>query len=315
VNLVNAFTSAEWKQADDVARPWVKFRNDESSSGAIWYVPAPNDPPRLSLIIPTMDADRGGYFAGLLEQVETQDFHDFELIVVKGDPRQGRAINIGAALARGEYLLTLDDDSSLPDPHTFTKLVAAMDGHTDIGMAGGNNTAPDWATPFVKRVMRQIPRRSWQPVKEITDSDLAEHPCLIMRAELFRKVGGENELIPRGLDPYLRHCFREAGSRICLIPDVIYHHLPPDTWKKLLTQFYRNGSQAAYANIYSPEWVIETPAQHGEFAGRVPLWRRAFRFPWRMAVGLLQGKWVWVICEACYACGFVTGWLQEKVKG
>ena len=307
------FDAAEWRSASEVMRPWVKFHNDETSSGTIWHVPAAdNAPPRLSLIIPTADADRGGYFRQLIRQLSTQDLQNFELYVIKGDKRQGRAINIGAELASGEYLLTVDDDSSLPDSNTLSKLVRVMDRHPKIGMAGGNNTVPEWTTPFVKRVMRQVPRRSWQPVSEIVDSDLAEHPCLIMRTELFRHVGGENEQIPRGLDPYLRKAFREAGSRVVILPDIIYHHLPPDTWKKLLVQFFRNGRQAAYANIHSPEWVIETPAEHGEFTERVPLWQRMFRFPLRMLVSLLRGKWVWVLCEACYALGFVQGWMVER---
>ena len=313
------FDGAQWRPAVGVQRPWVRFANQEPSGGVIWHVPAEGvsaekGAPRLSLIIPTADADRGGYFRKLMRQLGEQDFQDFELLVVKGDKRQGRAINIGAALAKGEYLLTVDDDSSLPESDTLGKLVAAMDAHPDIGMAGGNNTVPEWATPFVQRVMRQVPRRSWRPVTEIVDSDLAEHPCLIMRAALFREVGGENEQIPRGLDPYLRKVFREAGSRVVILPGIIYHHLPPDSWKKLLTQFYRNGRQAAYANIHSPEWVIETPAEHGEFVEKVPLVRRVLRFPLRMLGSLLQGKWVWVLCELFYACGFVVGWLKEKAR-
>ena len=67
------------------------------------------------------------------------------------------AIDTAAALAAGEYLLTLDDDSSLPDTDALHTLVAAMDAHPDIGMAGGSNTVPAWATPFVQRVMRQVP--------------------------------------------------------------------------------------------------------------------------------------------------------------
>jgi len=305
------FVAAEWKSAAGIARPWVRFHNNEASDGMIWHVPVEKNSPRISLIIPTADADRGGYFRQLMQQLGAQDFQDFELLVIKGDKRQGRAINIGAALARGEYLLTLDDDTSLPDAATLRKLVAAMDAHPDIGMAGGNNTVPEWATPFVKRVMRQVPRRSWEPVTEIVDSDLAEHPCLIMRADLFRQVGGENEQIPRGLDPYLRKAFRDAGSRIVILPGIIYHHLPPDGWKKLLTQFYRNGRQAAYANIHSQEWVIETPAEHGEFIERVPLSRRVLRYPARMAGSLLRGRWVWLACQACYAWGFVRSWISE----
>jgi len=42
-----------------------------------------------------------------------------------------------------------------------------------------------------------------------------------------------------------------------------------------------------------PEWVIETPAHHGEFRVRLPRWRRLLRFPARMAVSLLKGHWLW----------------------
>ena len=304
------FAKAEWKNLE-ASRGWVRFRNDDAANGLCWHVQV-DGVPLISVIIPTADADRGGYFNKLMASLSAQKMQNFELIVLKGDRRQGRGINISVDLAKGKYILTLDDDSSLPDPNTFSKLVEAMDEHSDIGMAGGNNTVPEWATPFVKRVMRQVPRRSWEPVSEIIDSDLAEHPCLIMRAALFRQVGGENEQIPRGLDPYLRKVFREAGSRVVILPGIIYHHLPPETWKKLLTQFYRNGRHAAYANIHSPEWVIETPSEHGAFNEKVPLWRRVIRFPLRMLGSLFEGKWLWVICELCYAWGFLVGWVTEK---
>ncbi|MDQ7001990.1 MAG: glycosyltransferase, partial [Ghiorsea sp.] len=308
------FAQVEWFKPDlngEFARDWVRYRNDDNPTGVCWFVAAPSETPVLSVIIPTADADRGGYFVKLMQSLTAQDMQDFELIVIKADKRQGRGINIAIAKAKGKYVLTVDDDSSLPDPKTFSKMMKAMDEHPDIGMAGGNNTVPDWATPFVKRVMKQVPRRSWQPVSEIVDSDLAEHPCLMMRADLFRQVGGENEVIPRGLDPYLRQVFREADTRVVVLPDIIYHHLPPETWDGLLGQMYRNGYQAAYANIHSPEWVIETPAEHGEFTLRVPLWQRILRYPFRMLKSLFQGQWLWVICQTWYAVGFVRGWLTE----
>jgi len=305
------FKDAAWF-SPELNRDWVRYRNDENTTGVCWHVKVSHETPLLSVIIPTADADRGGYFVKLMTSLTQQDMQDFELIVLKGDKRQGRGINICASMAKGKYMLTVDDDSSLPDPQTFAKMIAAMDEHDDIGMAGGNNTVPDWATPFVKRVMTQVPRRSWEPVSEMIDSDLAEHPCLIMRAKLFREVGGENEVIPRGLDPYLRQVFREADTRVVVLPNIIYHHLPPETWSGLLGQMYRNGCQAAFANIHSPEWVIETPAEHGEFILRVPLWKRILRFPFNMLKSLLQGKWLWVLCEVCYAWGFLRGWIREK---
>ena len=187
-----------------------------------------------------------------------------------------------------------------------------MEEHSDIGMAGGNNIVPEDASPFVRRAMKQIPRRSWVPVQEITDSDLAEHPCLIMRTSDFKAVGGENELIPRGLDPYLRQEFRKLGKRVVLIHGVIYHHLPPGNLRKLLRQFYRNGKQAAFVNRHYPQWVIETPDEHGTFKAQRPFLFRVLRFPWRLLRAVFTGKFIFFCSEAAYAVGFISEMLFGK---
>jgi len=309
---ISTFGSTIWTSLRDVERPFVRYLNPSTDAVQICRVDSGSSPIILSVIIPTADADRQGYFPALLEQIRTQNFQDFELIIVRGDPRQGRAINMGAALARGRYLITLDDDTSLPDRETFGKLLSVMEDHPDIGMAGGNNVIPNNCPPFIRRVMEQIPRRSWTPVLEITDSDLAEHPCLIMRSDDFKAVGGENEWIPRGLDPYLRQEFRKLGKRVVLIPGVIYHHLPPGSWGKLLRQFYRNGRQAAFVNHHYPQWMIETPEQHGAFKAQRPLIFRVFRFPWRLLKAFLTGKFIFFFSEVAYAAGFIYELLINK---
>lgn len=314
-NIKTFFQLGQWLPAANIERPFVKNVNLKVSPGKVWHYSHGNTPAKLSVIIPTFDANRGGYFLKLLAQIGCQEFEDFEVIVVRGDPRQGRAINIAAALARGKSLLTLDDDTSLPDPMTFGKLVAVMEKHSEIGIAGGNNVIPEDANPFVRRVMQELPRRSWDPVQEIIDSDLAEHPCMIMCAEGFRFIGGENELIPRGLDPYLRQEFRKLHKRVVVVPEVIYHHLPPDNFSKLLLQFYRNGRQAAYTNRNYPQWMIETPQRHGQFEVKQSFLFRICRFPMRLLHALITGKLIWFLCEVFYALGFASECIaSEKIS-
>lgn len=308
IDLIN------WKVMTNIERPFVCHINPITAAVQIGHLKFTEGSPVISVIIPTADASRNGYFPMLIDQIKKQHFTDFELIIVMGDKRQGRAINIGATLAQGKYLVTLDDDTFLPDPETFGKLVSIMDVHQDIGLAGGNNTIPDDCPPFIRRVMEQIPRRSWTPVLEITDSDLAEHPCLIMRSDDFKAVGGENELIPRGLDPYLRQEFRKLGKRVVLIPGVIYHHLPPGSWGKLLRQFYRNGRQAAFVNRNYPQWMIETPERHGAFKARRPLIFRVFRFPLRLLKAFFTGKFIFLFCEVAYATGVMYELLFNKLS-
>ena len=306
------FQSGHWFPAAQIDRSFVKHTNSEASPAKIWHCQPCGGNVILSVIIPTIDANRSGYFLKLLAQIGYQDFEDYEVIVVRGDHRQGRAINTAAALARGKYLLTLDDDTSLPDPKTFSKLKAVMEDYKEIGLAGGNNVIPSNAKPFVRRVMRELPRRSWDPVHEIIDSDLAEHPCMIMRAEEFKLIGGENELIPRGLDPYLRQEFRKLLKRVVVVPEVIYHHLPPASFSKLLRQFYRNGRQAAYTNRNYPQWVIETPQTHGQFTAKKSPLFRALRFPIRLLSALISKKPLWFLCEIVYSIGFIREYIVSE---
>jgi GT2 family glycosyltransferase len=310
--LIDHFSSACWRSAADIDRTFVRHPDNNPSPAEIWrYAPDGGRHVILSVLIPTWDGYRDGYLPKLLAQIHTQSFSDFEILIIKGDARQGRAINIAAACAQGKYLLTLDDDSSVPDTATFYKLIDVMEKHPDIGLAGAANQIPENATAFVKRVMNELPRRATKLVKEITDSDLAEHGCLIMRTAELKCIGGENELIPRGLDPYLRQEYRKAGRRVVVVPGVIYHHLPPVSLGKLLRQFYRNGSQAAFTNRHYPQWVIETPSQHGDFKSHVPFSKRICRFPLRLLGSLICGKPIHFLSEVAYGFGFINGWMRE----
>lgn len=307
--------TAVWRPAADIERPFVRYRHPGRSPGFVWRQGPAADGLRVTIVIPTADAHRGGYFQQLLRQLGRQTVDACEVIVVRGDPRQGRAINTAAALARGRYFLTLDDDTALPDPESLRRLAAVLDDHPDIGLAGGNNVIPSQASAFVRRTMREIPRRSWSPVSALTDSDLAEHPCLMMRTEEFKAVGGENELLPRGLDPYLRQAFRDVGKRVVIVPGALYSHLPPATWSRLLKQFLRNGRQAAFVNCRYPQWVIETPPGHGPFEPRMPFRRRMVRYLAALAGSLRSRQWIWLSCQMAYAAGFAAGWMMEQAGG
>jgi glycosyltransferase involved in cell wall biosynthesis len=306
-NIQAHFRSGQWFSAAKIERPFVKFAHLKVSPGKVWHYEPENSDVILSVLIPTMDANRKGYFKKLLIQISKQSYKKFEIIVVCNDPRQGRAINIAAALARGNYLLTLDDDTSLPERNTFEKLINVMEKNSDIGIAGGNNTIPLNSPTFVKQAMKQIPRRSWKVVSKITVSDLAEHPCMIMRADEFKKVGGENELIYRGLDPYLREEFRKINKLVVVVPHVIYHHLPPDSPNKLIRQFFRNGLQACLTNRNYPQWVIETPNHHGPFQKRRNTFHRRCRFFITLVEALIKIKPIWFACEMAYAAGYIWG--------
>jgi glycosyltransferase involved in cell wall biosynthesis/GT2 family glycosyltransferase len=270
-------------------------------------------PPALSVIIPTLDGHRQGHLSHLLDQLERQSFRDFESIIIKGDKRQGRAINTGASAARGRYLLTLDDDTVLGHEDLFAKLVQVLEDSPQVGMAGVPNVVPEDASWFVKHAMLEIPRRSSPMVRETTISDMAEHPCLIMRRDVFFQVGGENELIPRGLDPYLRQAFRDAGYHVVVIPDVYIHHLPPDRFWRLVRQFFRNGKAAAYVDKFYPQWVYDLTTSHEELATpRVGRMYRLGRQVVRLVSALIRLRFLYLASQGSYLLGFLWGFITLK---
>jgi hypothetical protein len=309
--------SPDMQEVASTRRAFVRHVNTDPSSTLIRFEGAAvsETGPAVSTLIPTADAERGGYFKRLMKQLEEQTFQNFEVIVIQGDNRQGRALNTGAAAARGDLLIVLDDDTRLGHPEVFERLVAAMSAYPDIGMAGVANTIPEDAPFLVRRVMKEIPRRHSDIVSEIVDSDMAEHPCCAIPKKVFYAVGGENEIIPRGLDPYLRQEIRNAGYRVVVIPNAYIHHLPPDRLWPLIRQFVRNGRQSALCTVRYPQWVIELTDRHG--AG-VPepasMPARVFRGVFRLIRALLSGRLVWLITTAAYQVGFTWEYIRLSLK-
>src|SRR5438876_3578125 len=67
-------------------RPFVRHRLEATEPLRFARVlPGPGHVAMVSIIIPTLDADRGGYLSRLLHQIEQQTYKDWELILVLGD--------------------------------------------------------------------------------------------------------------------------------------------------------------------------------------------------------------------------------------
>ncbi|MBU0712663.1 glycosyltransferase [bacterium] len=296
-----------------IDRPFVKYPNGESTGRIEIHREDHILKPFVSIIIPTADATRDGLLPSLFEQLKQQTFQDFEIIVIIGDTRQGRAINCGAQVAEGKYIVTFDDDTKLGHADLLEIMVNQIEQHSDIGMAGVANLVPENASFFVKRVMKELPRRTSPMVDKIIDSDMAEHPCCIIPRKIFLEVGGENEIIPRGLDPYLRQEIRNTGYRVVVLPNVYIHHLPPKTFRKFVKQFYRNGKMAAYVNKFYPEFVIELTTQHGdEVSEKRSLITRIFSYIGRLLKTFLTLRLFYLLSLVLYLTGYVIGYITLK---
>lgn len=130
---------------------------------------------------------------------------------------------------------------------------------------------------------------------------------------MFFQVGGENELIPRGLDPYLRQAFREAGYDVVVIPDVYIHHLPPATLRQLVRQFFRNGKAAVYVNKFYPQWVYDLTTSHEELVTPKVGWmHRLGRQVVRLVSALTRLRFLYLASQGSYLLGFLWGFITLK---
>lgn len=271
-------------------------------------------PPKISVIIPSLDGYRGGCVPRLLESVDRQRFRDFEVRVIKGVFPQGKAINQGVAQSRGTLLLILDDDSRLADETVFERLVAVLDADPRVGMAGASIVLPPDASPFQRRAAEQFPRFHTPVVDAVTDSDLACHGCCLIPRAVFDAVGGEREDLLRGLDPDLRVRLRAAGYRVVLAPNTRIYHPMPESWRKLLRIFFRNGFGSAYARKFQPDSVYETHEElySERFQPKTTLAFRVLRFPARLVKAAGQGQWLRFWAYASYALGYLWGFCTAR---
>jgi GT2 family glycosyltransferase len=265
---------------------------------------------KYSVIIPVFKLEGNPYLSSILKALSEQTLPPYEVHLVVGDNRQGRAINYGVSQIHTEYIATVDDDTQIDDSKLFEKLITAIDEDPDIGICGAACEIPDYASAFQKRAMRQIPRRYFPVTKLTCQSDMVQHPCLIMRRDLFLQIGGEDEELIRGLDPVLRKKVRDTGKKCVIVKDTWVYHLIPDSFFKLLKMYYRNGRGSGYASRNYPERVLELSDgnDNGTFVEKKPLIYRIFRRILGVFTALLTFKILKLFTDLAY----IYGVIQEK---
>ncbi len=263
----------------------------------------------VSLVIPHFSPVREENLNGLLDEIREQTFKEVEIIVVCGVSPQGKAINHGARLAKGEILVVMDDDARMGPHDVIEKLVKALRENPAIGMAGASVLTPESANAFQRRAATQFPRFHMPVVKQITDSDLACHGCVAFPMAFFQSIGMEREDILRGLDPDLRVRIRSAGRRVVLIPDTWVYHPLPSSLGKFIRIFFRNGYGSAYMQWVHPELNYDTheALDLGDFIPKRSFFFRLFRFPFRLLESLVTLKWIRFLGYFVYPFGYLSG--------
>lgn len=260
--------------------------------------------PRVSVIVPVRN--RRALLASLFDGLSTQQFRDFEIVVVDDGSTDGadalarseRRVTVrvvpndgtgavaaratGVAAARGG-LLAFTDSDCVPAPNWLAVGVATIDDGADVVMG---------------RTIAAGPRRLLE--RSLTAEDNALYPTcnVFYRRDAFTQAGGFDRSVARrlgfrsstraqglgfGEDTVLGWRVRRAG-RAAYAPDAVVTHavFPPDLRDHL--------SRTVQAGAF-PALVRDVPELRDAF-----LWRRVFlgsasRLPLYFATSALAATW------------------------
>jgi glycosyltransferase involved in cell wall biosynthesis len=265
------------------------------------------------VIIPSLDGDRSGNVALLLQDLEGQTEQDFEVILPIHFKPNGHARNQGVRAARGEYLVCIDDDVRLGHDRVLDQLLEPFQRLPKIGMTGPAQLIPKDSTPFQRRAAKEISRSTCPIVTELTDSDFVTHMCLCIPALLYKEVGWESDTLPRGTDPDLRRRLRAAGYRIVIVPNCWAYHPMTASLVKLVKMAWRNGAGSAWVFKYAPEMCLDTPDGHvSEIAPQRPAAYRALRFASRFLQRIGGFEYIGVCSDVAYLCGYTYAMISGR---
>ncbi|URA09695.1 glycosyltransferase [Thermospira aquatica] len=207
------------------------------------------DRPLVSVIIPLKAFN--SYIREAISYYEKLDYPSFEIILLpdseesevlseklslrvvpSGPVGPAEKRDMGAKLAKGTILAFTDDDA-YPDPLWLKNAVALLLSSEDIGAVGGPGITP-LHDSFWQRVSGNVYASLWMsggyrkrylPVGKTHEDYDIPSVNLIVRREVFEKVGGFDSTYYPGEDTKLCLAIKNLGYRILYSPEIrVWHH-------------------------------------------------------------------------------------------
>jgi GT2 family glycosyltransferase len=162
--------------------------------------------------------------------------HPLSPAVIRNDANLGfaRACNQGAAAARGEFLLFLNNDT-VPTPGWLEPMIEILRGDPGVAIVGSRLLYPDsrliqhagvaFDAPVPFHLWCLFPA-DWPQANVQCDVGAVTAACMLVRRSVFHELGGFDERYLNGFED-VDFCLRvvEKGHRIVYCPrSVVLHH-------------------------------------------------------------------------------------------
>lgn len=228
----------------------------------------------FSLIIPVKELN--DYVRETVPYILSLDFADWELFIVTNEnqktewPNESRIKmlssgrvgpaekrDIAAAVATGQYLVFLDDDS-YPEPNLLSlALEKFRDGAVALGGPAVTPTTDSFkqrvsGAVFSSRITGGSPER-YRPVGDQREVDDWPSVNLMMSRDIFLKIGGFNSPYWPGEDTFLCLKLLRAGYRVTYVPNLIVWHHRREGLVRHMKQVGAYGLHRGYFARHLPE--------------------------------------------------------------
>jgi len=243
----------------------VAYQNEDLTRLCVESVLANTLHPNLELIL--VDNGSSDGTARYLRHVETGDDR---IKVILNDENRGFAAanNQGLALATGDYLVLLNNDTVVPRGWLLPMLRHLAD--PEIGLVGpttnfaGNEAKIEVSYDSLDQLTAFAEARMWDHEGRSFDIDMLAMFCLALRRDVFEEVGTLDEDFRVGLfedDDYSRRV-REKGYRIVCAEDAYVHHVGQAAFKQLLSTGEYDEIWNANKEVFEKKWGKWKPHRH-----------------------------------------------------